>query len=171
MPAFPSLNAYYAADVSTFLAADGRAVLGEVAANSSFAIDPDQRDAWVSQIQLLQTNLVGIQGTIFLEFNVPRIGTRIDAVLVSGPAICPIEFKVGEPEFLRDHLNQVWDYGLDLKNFHRASHSAPIYPILVATQAPHSDPHFSQPHPDGVHPPAKCNAEGLRNLLSSALTS
>ena len=171
MPTFASLNAYYAADVSTFLAADGQAVLGEVTSNSSFSIDPDQRDAWVSQIHLLQTSLVGIQGSIFLEFNVPRIGTRIDAVLIGGPVICPIEFKVGEPEFLRDHLNQVWDYGLDLKNFHRASHTASIYPILVATEAPDSDSHFSEPHPDGVHPPAKCNAKGLRNLLSSALSS
>jgi hypothetical protein len=76
MPTFPSLNAYYAADVSTFLDADGRAVLGEVASNSSFAIDPDQRDAWVSQIQLLQTSLVGIQGSIFLEFNVPLKGVK-----------------------------------------------------------------------------------------------
>jgi hypothetical protein len=171
MPTFPSLNAYYAADVGTFLVADSLAVLGEVAANSSFAIDPNQRDAWVAQIQILQTQLAGIQGTIFLEFNVPRIGTRLDAVLLSGPAICPIEFKVGEPEFLRDHLNQVWDYGLDLKNFHRASHGAPIYPILVATGAAHSDTRFSQSYADGVHPPAKCNSDGLHNLLSSALSS
>src|SRR5690242_17874515 len=113
MPTFPSLNAYYAADVPTFLADDARAVLGEVTANSSFAVNPDQRDAWVFQIQLLQSNLVGLQGAIFLEFNVPRIGTRLDAVLISGPAIFPIEFKVGELEFVRDHLNQVWDYGLD----------------------------------------------------------
>ncbi len=171
MPTFTSLNAYYAADVPAFLVADGRAVLGEVAANSSFAIDADQRDAWVSQIQLLQANLVGIQGTIFLEFNVPRIGTRLDAVLISGPAIFPIEFKVGEADFVRDHVNQVWDYGLDLKNFHRASHSAPIYPILVATEAPIFDTAFSEPHPDGVHPPAKSNPEGLLNLISGALAN
>src|SRR5579859_4092057 len=171
MSTLTSLNAYYAADVWTFLVADARAVLGEVAANSSFAIDPDQRDAWVSQIELLQENLVSIQGTIFLEFNVPRIGTRLDAVLISGPAIFPIEFKVGEVDFVRDHLNQVWDYGLDLKNFHRASHSAPIYPILVATGAPNFDTEFSPPHPDGVHPPAKCNSDGLLNLISGALAT
>jgi len=169
MATFSALNAYYAADLPTFLAADPHAVLGQVTVNSSFPVDPDQRDAWVSQIQLLQRNVAGFQGAIFLEFNVPRIGTRLDAVLISGPAIFPIEFKVGEPEFLREHLNQVWDYGLDLKNFHRASHSAAIYPILVATEAACSDTHFLRPHFDGVHPPAKCNSDGLRNLLSSAL--
>ncbi len=30
---------------------------------------------------------------------------------------------------------QVWDYALDLKNFHKASHAAAIMPILVATNA------------------------------------
>ena len=139
MSSFRSLNAYYAGDVPTFLGTEPRSVLGEITANSAFTVDPDQRDAWVTQIQLLQASLGGVRGAIFLEFNVPRIGSRLDAVLISGPAICPIEFKVGESEFHRDHLNQVWDYGLDLKNFHRASHSARVYPILVATNAPGSD--------------------------------
>lgn len=169
MPIFQSLNAYYAADISTFLITDGRRILGEVTTNSSFTIEPDQRDAWVSQIQILQKHLEGIPGTVFLEFNVPRIGTRLDTVVISGPAIFPIEFKVGELEYLRGDLNQVWDYGLDLKNFHRASHNAPIYPILVATEANLSDSDFSPPHPDGVFPPAKCNSEGLRNLIEKAL--
>jgi len=172
MPTFTSRNAYYAADVRTFLGDDPRAVLGEITRNSSFSVDLDQRDAWVAQIQLLKTGLVGIQaGTIFLEFNVPRIGSRLDAILISGPAICPIEFKVGETEFLRDHENQVWDYGLDLKNFHQASHNFPIYPVLVATNAPRSDSDFIQPHADGVHPPARCNSEGLRHLFRAAITN
>jgi len=171
MPSFSALNAYYAADIPTFLGAEARAILGEVTANSAFPIDPDQRDAWVLQIQLLQTGLSCIQGTVFLEFNVPRIGSRLDAVLISGPAIYPIEFKVGETQYIRDHVNQVWDYGLDLKNFHQASHSAPIYPILVATQAHRSDKDFAQPHPDGVRPPARCNAEGLHDLIRAGNAS
>jgi hypothetical protein len=171
MSAFSALNAYCAADVATFLVSQPRAILGEITANSAFSVDLDQRDAWVSQIQLLQTGLLGIEGTIFLEFNVPRIGSRLDAVLISGPAICPIEFKVGETEFARDHLNQVWDYGLDLKNFHQASHDAPIFPVLVATNAPSSDTGFLQSHPDAVHPPAKCNSAGLRQLITAGLTS
>ena len=70
---------------------------------------------------------------LFLEFDVPRIGSRIDAVLISGPAIIPIEFKVGEGDVRRHDYNQAWDYALDLKNFHQGSHAAPIVPILVPT--------------------------------------
>ena len=63
------------------------------------------------------------------------MGRRIDVVLVIGPVIFAIEFKVGEKTFDRSAIDQVWDYGLDLKNFHEASHDASIVPILIATEA------------------------------------
>jgi hypothetical protein len=162
-------NAYYAADVSTFIGTTSDAILGRITANSDFAIDSTQRDAWVMQIDVLKPALAGLEGSIFLEFSVPRIGSRIDAVLISGPAVFAIEFKVGETIFKRDALNQVWDYALDLKNFHRASHQASIVPILVATQAPSSDSVLSAPHSDNVHPPVRCNSEGLRGLIRAGL--
>ena len=46
-----------------------------------------------------------------------------------------IEFKVGEASFSRAAIDQVWDYALDLRNFHETSHGIPIAPMLVATQA------------------------------------
>ena len=93
-----------------------------------------------------QDGSLSIEGSIFLEFVVPRIGSRIDAVLVSGPVLFVIEFKVGAEAFSRDDLNQVWDYALDLKNFHRESHAAAIVPILVATHASRSDVVLSEPY-------------------------
>ena len=90
---------------------------------------------WEEELDLLRTALVGLAGTLYLEFDVPRLGSRIDAVLIPGPAVFPIEFKCGERHFPRRTYNQAWDYALDLKNFHAASHHAPILPILVATAA------------------------------------
>lgn len=162
-------NAYYVADVATFISTTSDAILGGITANSAFAVDPAQRDAWVVQIEVLKPALVGVEGTIFLEFNVPRIGSRIDAVLISGPAIFVIEFKVGETDFKRDDLNQVWDYALDLKNFHKASHHAPIIPILLATHASQSETALSTPHTDDVYPPIRCNSEELRHLIQAGL--
>ncbi len=75
---------------------------------------------------------------MFLEFSIPRMGRRVDAVLLIGPVVFVIEFKVGERVFDRAGVDQVWDYALDLKNFHKASHSASIVPILVATEATES---------------------------------
>jgi Uncharacterized conserved protein (DUF2075) len=162
-------NAYYAAEVATFIGTTSDAVLGGITANSAYAVDPEQRDAWVVQIEVLKYALAGVEGTIFLEFNVPRIGSRIDAVLISGPAIFALEFKVGETLFKRNDLNQVWDYALDLKNFHKASHHAPIIPILVATHARQSETVLPAPHADNVSPPLACNSEGLRYLIRAGL--
>jgi len=162
-------NAYYAADVPTFIGSTSDEILGGITANSDFAVEPAQRDAWVTQIEVLKPALAGVGGTVFFEFNVPRIGSRIDTVLISGPAVFVIEFKVGETEFKREGVNQVWDYALDLKNFHQASHHSPVVPILVATHAPHSDTALSAPHGDNVFSPLRCNSEGLRNLVHLAL--
>jgi hypothetical protein len=118
------------------------------------------------EIGLLKAALPDFSGTLFLEFDVPRIGSRIDAVLVSGPAIFPIEFKVGAETHHRHDLDQAWDYALDLKNFHSG-----IVPILVATEAPYSDSTLPEPHPDGVSRPARCGRNGLRELLKAGLAT
>ena len=166
---FSASIAYYAADVAKFAGDSSDAILGGMTANSDFAVEPAQRDAWVIQIKVLKSALVGIEGTVFLEFNVPRIGTRLDAVLISGPRIFAIEFKVEERDFKRDDLNQVWDYALDLKNFHKGSHHAAIIPILVATSALRSDTVLPLPYADNVYPPVRCNSDGLGHLIRMGL--
>ena len=99
----------------------------------------------------------------------PRLDSRIDAVLIAGPAIFPIEFKCGERQFRLADYHQAWDYALDLKNFHRASHGAPILPILVATDAPTSDRDWKPPHQDDVREPRKCNAADLGLVIREGL--
>ena len=167
MIGFPTSNAYYSADLSDFCEATTDTVIGALTTCSEYAVEPAQRDAWLSQIIILREALTNSTGTLFLEFNVPRIGSRIDAVLVSGAVIFVIEFKVGEEEYRRDHLNQVWDYALDLKNFHKASHSAPIIPILVATNAEYSDTELMMPFTDAVYSPRRCNSDGLGKLIQA----
>lgn len=164
-------NAYYAADVGDFLKATPEEIIGGISSNTTFSVDPAQRDAWLGQIEILKPTLAGLRGAIFFEFIVPRIGSRIDVVLIIGPIIFVVEFKVGEHDINREDVNQVWDYALDLKNFHQASHEAPIVPILVATRSKHSDLTLGAAHKDAVFPPAKCNADGLRTLIDVAIRS
>jgi hypothetical protein len=130
-----SLRFWYGASIAEFLDASYESVLGQLAFNCDFALIPTQRDAWFAQIEFLQSHLKGFSGSIFFEFNIPRMGRRIDVVLVIEAVIFAIEFKVGEKTFDRAAIDQVWDYGLDLKNFHEASHGASIIPILIATEA------------------------------------
>lgn len=162
-------NAYYGASTSEFLAAPPEAILGRLAETTRFNIDLAQRNAWLDQIDILKAALRGVDGSLFLEFVVPRLGSRIDAVLVAGPILFVIEFKVGADNFARADFNQVWDYALDLKNFHKASHDAAIVPILVATDATRSDDALGDPYTDRVYRPAQCNAAGLAHLISIGL--
>jgi hypothetical protein len=130
-----SLRFWYGDSIANFLATSSEAVLGRLAANCEFALIPTQRDAWLAEIEFLRSQLNGSPGSIFLEFNIPRMGRRIDVVLVIGPVVFAVEFKVGEKSFDRAAIDQVWDYGLDLKNFHEASHDASIVPILLRQRA------------------------------------
>ena len=167
--AAPRVSAYYWAPVPAFLSADPASVLGTLASANAFPLDQQQRDAWEEQIRILKTALDGVAGTIFLEFEVPRLGSRIDPVVVSGPAIFPIEFKCGEAQYRLADYNQTWDYALDLKNFHEASHHAPVFPILVATAARSSDSDWPPAHADGVRPPHRCRAGGLGRAIHRGL--
>ena len=161
--------AYYTARVADFIGEATESILGKLTAKSAFAVDPPQRDAWVGEIGVLKSALAGIDGSVFLEFDVPRIGSRIDAVLVSGPAMFVIEFKVGARHVNTHDFNQAWDYALDLKNFHLASHAAPILPILVATESDDCEPKLLEPADDFVFRPMTCNAEGLGEALRLGL--
>ncbi len=164
----PFARGYYSASIEGFLAESDNAILGQLAAASSFAIEPTQRDAWIAQITIMRAALATgpRNGLLAFEFAVPRMGKRIDVLLVLGAAVYVLEFKVGEREFAADGLNQVWDYALDMKNFHSTSHHETIVPVLVATGAEDRGVQavIISDH-DGVVRPLRANAQTLADLL------
>lgn len=164
-----SSRAWYSASIAGFLKARSDAIVGQLTTNGDFSLLITQRDAWLAQIKFLQTNLKGLTGSVFLEFTIPRMGRRIDAVLLIGPVVFVVEFKVGQVTFDRSAIAQVWDYALDLKNFHQASHEASLVPILVATAAEGSVGFELRRDADDVYRPVEVHAAGFRNVLDSAL--
>lgn len=165
-------RAYSSSSIREFLAALPDTVLGEVARNCGFTIEPNQRDAWLRQIDILQRQLTSWtdRGQLLFEFVVPRMGRRIDVLAIIRNTVFVIEFKVGESHFTRAALDQVWDYALDLKNFHEPSHGVTIAPILVATEA---DEGFStvaaSHHNDGVLMPIKSGPDSLSACIEQVL--
>jgi hypothetical protein len=142
--------------------------MGALLGASTFAIETTQRDAWKAQIGVLRHALVGTQadGLIAFEFAVPRMGKRIDVLLVLGSVVFVLEFKVGEREFMGDAERQVWDYALDMKNFHSTSHHATIVPVLVATAAEDEAAHaVIQADHDGVVRPLRATPATLSDLI------
>ncbi|MBE0534882.1 MAG: DUF2075 domain-containing protein [Phycisphaerae bacterium] len=127
---------YYAGSIDEFLRATPEEILGLMAQNNDFPLGLEQRDAWLAELTILKTVLPGFHGSVYLEYSIPRMGRRIDAIVLIGAVIFVLEFKIGEKEFTAGAIDQVWDYALDLKNFHETSHEQFIAPILVATKAP-----------------------------------
>lgn len=165
-------RAYYSSSVSSFLRTSPDSVLGEIARNSGFAIELGQRDAWVKQIKVLREQLMPweTKGHLFFEFVVPRMGRRIDVLAIIKNTVFVIEFKVGESTFTRSALDQVWDYALDLKNFHEPSHDITIAPLLIATE---TDRGFStvvtSHHNDGVLLPIQVSPSSLKDCIEKVL--
>jgi hypothetical protein len=140
-----------------------------LAQNPEFDLETTQREAWLEEISFLQKNLAGISGMLYLEFSIPRMGSRVDVVLLLGPVVFVVEFKVGEAKFDRAALDQVWDYALDLKNFHEASHSVSLVPVLISTEATESPPMKLSADPDQVYRPIGIHPAGFRDALTTIL--
>ena len=128
-------RSYYSDSIANFCKSTPEEIIGKLAINNEFPLEQSQRDAWKEEIKILHEALFPFQGSIYFEYSIPRMGQRIDVVLLLGPAIFVLEFKIGENEFASYAIDQVWDYALDLKNFHESSHDKYIAPILIATKA------------------------------------
>ena len=159
---------WYGDSIPSFLATDANEILGKLSRYAGDGHFSDQRDTWLAQIDLLQAQLTDLEGWIFFEFNIPRMGRRVDVILVLGSVIYALEFKVGEKTYDRAAIDQVWDYALDLKNFHEASHNLSIAPILVATNAAPVFTKFESDL-DNVYRPILTNADNLRHTLDRGL--
>ena len=157
--------AYYAAQTADCLTQSPQTVLGHLAQHHAHDLDPAQRMAWLAQIEILQRELQASPGSwLALEFAIPRMGKRADAIIVLDGVIFVVEFKIGANEFSASAIDQAIDYALDLKNFHAGSHDKPLVPLIIATGA---KPKPAQPDfwPDYVHKPVLSNGAGLSQLL------
>ena len=88
-------RAWYSASIAEFLQTQPATIVGRLAGNTDFALLLTQRDAWLAQITFLQAELNGLSGALFFEFNIPRMGRRIDAVLLIGSVVFVIEWANG----------------------------------------------------------------------------
>jgi schlafen family protein len=162
-------RAWFQASLGEFPKLDPNVVVGLLTRNSDVDVLPSQIEAWVYEISFLKERLPDLPGSIFLEFNIPRMGRRIDAVVLAGSVVFVVEFKVGETHFERSALDQVWDYALDLKNFHEASHSVAIVPMLVATGAAEAPAVDIQLSSDGVARPLQVTADTFHAAIQQSL--
>jgi len=120
-----------------FLSLDTNAILGILCDNYNGTALTTTIEAWKSEIVILKnvvSKLSDKNAQIIFEYDIPRLGKRIDTVILYRGIVFCFEFKVGESRVLEMDVDQVLDYALDLKNFHRLSRDKVIAPILIATK-------------------------------------
>ncbi|NCT67921.1 MAG: DUF2075 domain-containing protein [Rhodanobacteraceae bacterium] len=163
----------YGDSIGRFLEADAESIFGSIASTSAFADETTQKVAWMAQIDLLKSTLSAlgsVDGAVYFEYAIPRLGGRIDVVLLVGHVLFVLEFKVGAATFTRDAVDQVWDYALDLKHFHEPSHALPIVPVLVATDAKQVPAAIEvTAHRDHLSRPLLCGSIGLERAIDLGL--
>ncbi len=130
------MRAYYYEKVSKFINTSEHEILGQLLMKHNFSDDMEQKRAWAEQISILKQNLFDFpEATLFFEFSIPRMGKRVDNILLLNGIIYLLEFKISAENYHNSAIEQVVDYALDLKNFHSGSHNKTIVPILISTKA------------------------------------
>ncbi|MBR6517846.1 MAG: DUF2075 domain-containing protein [Bacilli bacterium] len=126
----------YNSSIKEFLSKGDNLIFGELCDKYHGEALTPTREAWKEEVSIMMSHLLklnNIDGKILFEYDIPRLGKRIDVVLLIKGIIFCLEFKVGETKVLESDLDQVLDYALDLKNFHKYSENKIIVPILIAT--------------------------------------
>ena len=139
------LRAYYGKSIADFIQEDNQRILGELSEkHQNNKLEILQKNAWKQQITILKSQLSGLNGYIYFEFSIPRMGKRVDNIVILGDKIFLLEFKIGSEQYDKHAIDQVIDYALDLRNFHEGSHYANLIPVLIAEKAPIFENNFQR---------------------------
>ena len=129
-------RSYYSNDIQSFLNQDNYSIFGEITTNDQFSAEDLQKNTWNREIEILKRELSqSLDGHIIFEYTIPRIGNRIDNIVIYKGIIFLLEFKVGEKKYPSYAIEQVTDYAFDLSCFHKESHNRLLVPILISTKA------------------------------------
>lgn len=129
-------RSYYSNDIQSFLNQDNYSIFGEITTNDQFSAEDLQKNTWNREIEILKRELSPfLDGYIIFEYTIPRIGNRIDNIVIYKGIIFLLEFKVGEKKYPSYAIEQVTDYAFDLSCFHKESHNRLLVPILISTKA------------------------------------
>lgn len=159
------MRAYFSGSSTRVLQNSTDEILGKLVWHHPFPDDLEQKRAWHYEIDhFKEIARDHTSAHFFIEFAIPRMGKRADAVIFSRNVIFVVEYKVGETRFENSAIAQVLDYALDLKNFHEGSHDKTIVPVLVATHATPA-PTQLELWEDRVAHPIRANRHSLSNVL------
>lgn len=170
----PAQRYHYSDTITDFLNRDDDAIIGALTRASSHDINNETSQSWSDEIETMRLALAPYRGrgSVYFEYNIPRMGRRADVIAVIENLVFVIEFKTSEQKFTREAEIQVWDYALDLKNFQEGSRDRVLIPILVAPNEKNKHCRMELRHfEDNVYEPLLCNEKYLPEAFQLALTS
>lgn len=163
----------YSASFSEFMNSKPLTILGALHNNYHGDTPTTTDEAWMGEITIMQQVLIPWKeehGQIIFEYDIPRLGKRIDVVLLLRGLIFCLEFKVGKQDDFQADIEQVMDYALDLKNFHLFSHNRTIVPILIPTKFKTFTTEFRPSvYHDDIYNPMISGEEHLQELIMKVL--
>lgn len=160
-----NLKAYYSATIREFMQQSTNEILGIIHSNDIAAETTiQQENAWEIEIEILKNQLERDWiGRIIFEYTIPRIGKRIDAVVLYKSIVFLLEFKCGDTEYRQATYDQVYDYALDLRNFQKESHDKLLVPIMVSTKAAKVPCVICEQ--DKIIAPLRCNSTNIASTI------
>ena len=160
-------------DIKTFLETEKGNIFGILCQNFHGEANTPTRESWMTEIEVLKNELIPWKesdGQIIFEYDIPRLGKRIDAVLLLNGIVFCIEFKTGEQTVGEMEVDQVLDYALDLKNFHQFSFDRVIVPILVSKRIKNTPLNIKPSvYDDMVVNPLLVNEQGISELIKKVI--
>ncbi|SEV79775.1 Uncharacterized conserved protein [Prevotella aff. ruminicola Tc2-24] len=164
---------FYRASLNDFFNDTSDEIFGKISRNDEGDSVKEQKYAWSEELDIMRdvlTSWKGESGEVIFEFSIPRLGKRIDVVVLLRGIVFVIEFKAGQQTYLQSDMEQVMDYALDLKYFHLGSHRRTIVPILVATEAENSSHKLCDSvYNDHIYNPLLTNPDNLGRLMCEVI--
>ena len=162
-------RAYYTNSICDFCIEDENSIYGKISAGYDLnKLTIQQSNAWQSQIKILKQTILDFNGRVYFEFTIPRMGKRVDNILIIDNCIFVLEFKIGSNVYDKYAKDQAFDYGLDLNNFHEGSHNKIIIPILIANKANNINNLYKKSF-DNLHEKIVANENNLSGVISETL--
>lgn len=160
-----NLQAYYSAPISEFLRRSTAEILGIIHSNNiSAETTIQQSNTWKSEVEILKDQMCDVNdGRVIFEYTIPRMGKRVDVIVLHQNIVFLLEFKCGDTEYRASTYDQVYDYALDLRNFQKESHDKRLVPIMVSTRAPEVENVIHERN--RIIEPLSCNAKNIGRVI------
>lgn len=169
------MPSYFRCKFSEFNDFSNEAILGSLASgyddDGFFELKADAIASWREELPLFRKVIDQIciqapdssQWHLLIEYPIPRIGKRIDAILICDSTIVVVEFKLSAGS-AGAAKTQVLDYAYDLRDFHKESWSRKILPVVLAPDLISRT--FLDFSDQQIHEVLELDQGGLRDVLA-----